>query len=326
MIILKFGIDMGHNNPYDTGASAYKNEDNLIKQVGEKVIRNLVDLGYTVINCTPKTAVSLNDSLFQRVKAANDNNVDVFVSIHFNSGGGTGTEVYADSTDGRKIGERVVSEISALGYYNRGVKDGKRLYVIRNTNATAILVECAFVDSKQDMDMFDSKSMANAIVKGLTGETIPVQTTQTTTASTGNVNESNTNTDRYTNDQGIKIQNILNRLRIRDSNGNSLAEDGIIGEKTTSALKLFQSIVGINVDGTISKNTLKAFQSILDKPILSIGTNNPKPIRYLQWRTGVTVDGVYGSITIQSIYRFQRNNSLVIDGIVGPKTWAAFIG
>ena len=34
------------------------------------------------------------DSLARRVKIANDNNVDVFCSIHFNAGGGQGTETY----------------------------------------------------------------------------------------------------------------------------------------------------------------------------------------------------------------------------------------
>lgn len=299
---MKFGIDIGHNNQFDIGAFGYKNEDNLTRDVGEKVISKLTELGYRVINCTPNSAVSLNDSLFQRVKNANENNVDVFVSIHFNLGGGAGTEVYAASEAGAKIAERVVREISALGYTSRGVKDGSSLYVIRNTNAPAILIECAFVDSKGDMDIFNSENMASAIVKGLTEQ---------------NVSPS---------DYLVKVQNILNRLRIRNSDGDSLAEDGIIGEKTMSALKLFQGIVSIRKTGTADKSTINAFNAILGKPVLTTGTYNPIPVRYLQWRIGAPIDGSFGSITTQSLYRFQRSNSLIIDGVVGPKTWETLIG
>lgn len=34
------------------------------------------------------------------------------------------------------------------------------------------------------------------------------------------------------------------------------------------------------------------------------------------------VDGVYGALTRAEIIRFQRDNGLVADGIVGPRTWA----
>lgn len=36
-----------------------------------------------------------------------------------------------------------------------------------------------------------------------------------------------------------------------------------------------------------------------------------------------TVDGVYGWRTLDAIYTFQNYNGLLIDGIVGPRTWAA---
>lgn len=37
-------------------------------------------------------------------------------------------------------------------------------------------------------------------------------------------------------------------------------------------------------------------------------------------------DGVYGNITQGAVSKFQRNNQLKVDGIVGPKTWAAIFG
>lgn len=38
---------------------------------------------------------------------------------------------------------------------------------------------------------------------------------------------------------------------------------------------------------------------------------------------GVTVDGVFGPDTQQYVKDFQQYNSLAVDGIVGPATWAA---
>ena len=35
-----------------------------------------------------------------------------------------------------------------------------------------------------------------------------------------------------------------------------------------------------------------------------------------------TVDGIFGSKTAQAVRNFQRENGLVVDGIIGPRTWA----
>lgn len=37
----------------------------------------------------------------------------------------------------------------------------------------------------------------------------------------------------------------------------------------------------------------------------------------------VSVDGIFGASTQNAVIQFQRSNSLIADGIVGAKTWAA---
>lgn len=163
-----YAIDIGHNTTYDTGAKGIRKEDDLTKEVGLKVIDRLTKLNYEVINVLPKTATSVRDSLQQRVDKANNAKVDYFVSIHFNAYNGTakGTEVYALSEEGRKMAQKVVDNIAALGYTNRGVKSNG-LFVLVNADAPAILIECAFVDNVEDMSRYNPEALADAIVRGI---------------------------------------------------------------------------------------------------------------------------------------------------------------
>ncbi len=171
---MKFGIDMGHNcPPHDVGASGVRQEDVVIKEVGTRLIAKLAAAGHSVINCTPTSAVSVNDSLRKRANKANSNNVDIFVSIHFNAFQPTskamGAEVYGISQTSQAIAKSVLTEIVKLGFKNRGVKN-TRFSVLVNTSMPAILIECCFVDSQADMDLFDAEKMAEAIKVGLIGD------------------------------------------------------------------------------------------------------------------------------------------------------------
>ncbi|PMB25853.1 N-acetylmuramoyl-L-alanine amidase [Fischerella thermalis] len=169
---MKFGIDIGHNCPPDTGAVGVEKEDKLTKAVGTFLMQKLAAAGHSVINCTPTTAVTVGESLRKRVEKANSNNVDVFVSIHFNAfnGQANGTEVFAISNTSKAIARSVLNEIVKLGFKNKGVKSTP-FFVIKNTSMPAILVECCFCDSKADMDRFNAEKMAEAIKDGLIGDT-----------------------------------------------------------------------------------------------------------------------------------------------------------
>ncbi|NJM71225.1 MAG: N-acetylmuramoyl-L-alanine amidase [Scytonema sp. RU_4_4] len=167
---MKFGIDIGHNCPPDIGAKGIKFEDNLNLDVGNKVIAKLKALGHQVVLCKPTKVDTVEESLSKRCTIANTAHVDIFVSIHFNcfNGQANGTEVYAISEVGKKIAKSVLDEITKLGFKNRGIKDGSKLFVLKNTNMPAILIEGCFIDSPKDMKLYNAEETANAIVKGLT--------------------------------------------------------------------------------------------------------------------------------------------------------------
>jgi N-acetylmuramoyl-L-alanine amidase len=171
---MKFGIDIGHNcPPHDIGASGIKKEDTLTKDVGTRLMAKLSSAGHSVINCTPSSATSVQQSLRQRSDKANANGVDIFISIHFNAFRSTdkamGSEVYAISKTSEAIAKSVLTEIVKLGFINRGVKKSN-FAVLKNTSMPAILIECCFVDSKADMALFNAEKMAEAIKDGLIGD------------------------------------------------------------------------------------------------------------------------------------------------------------
>ncbi|MEH2069908.1 MAG: N-acetylmuramoyl-L-alanine amidase [Nostoc sp.] len=313
---MKFGIDSGHNCPPDTGARGIKVEDNLTLDVGNRVIPKLRALGHEVVVCKPNSASTVRESLSKRCATANNSNVDVYVSIHFNSfnGQANGTEVFATSDTGRKIAKPVLDEIVKLGFFNRGVKSGSHLFVLKNTDMPAILVECCFVDSAKDMNLFNAEAMANAIVKGLIGK-VP----------SGPVNPVPDEEENV--DTTIKrLQQTLNRLKITDKDGKTLVEDGINGSNTKSAIEKFQTIVGVQATGIAGPTTWNAINVILAKRIIRLNHAGGEVIRYLQYRLGVEVDGVYGPQSEAAMKNFQKQNGLQADGIVGPATWQKLIG
>lgn len=180
---MKIAIDKGHLRGKDQGAVAIGNENNMNLATGDKVIAKLKALGHEVLDVISQIGkdITVNESLTQRVSIANNWGADLYVSIHANAGGGHGTEVWIGSESGRAIATRIVNNIAALGYTNRGVKvqgsdSNPHIYVLNYTNMKALLVEQCFVDSQIDMNGWNDESMANAIVAGITGQSVQAAT------------------------------------------------------------------------------------------------------------------------------------------------------
>ncbi|MGG7163463.1 N-acetylmuramoyl-L-alanine amidase [Clostridium ihumii] len=174
---MKIGIDCGHTKyagSSDYGTVGVRPESDLTREVGNLVISKLKQLGHTVINCTVDNCSSLGDSLGRRVSVANNNNLDFYVSIHFNcfNTKAYGTEVFTYGSKNYKQANDILNNLVALGFRNRGIKDGSELYVINSTNCESMLVEVCFCDNQSDMKIYNAEKVANAIVKGLTGQTV----------------------------------------------------------------------------------------------------------------------------------------------------------
>lgn len=174
-VFMKFGIDLGHGVGPDRGAVGAIAEETIINNVGSLVISKLRALGHSVVELRPTTANSINDSLQGRYNKADYYNVDLCVSIHANAGGGRGTEVYTYKAKLVPQAKEVLNNLVSFGFVNRGIKDGSNLAMVKRPKSTAMLIEICFVDTKSDVDLYNSvgiEKIANAIVEGLTGQTV----------------------------------------------------------------------------------------------------------------------------------------------------------
>ena len=166
---MKLAIDIGHNCAPDLGALGIGDEDDMNSKVGHLLAKKLTDKGIIVILTKPRAARSVGLSLQKRVFTANKFKCDYFVSIHHNAFNekAHGVETYAMSPTSSKLAQNILDEIVKLGFYNRGVKNGRHLYVLRATKMPAVLVEGCFVDSEQDMKLWNADQMASAIFSGI---------------------------------------------------------------------------------------------------------------------------------------------------------------
>lgn len=151
------GINCGHtvSGTVGCGAVGYIDESVEVRKVGNILMTLLAEEGYDVVSCTNDYANSTNDNLSKIVNMANAQPLDLFVSIHFNSGGGKGCEVFTYGGKKLEAAQRICDNMEKLGFVNRGIKDGSNLYVVRKSNAPAMLVEVCFVDTNTDVDWSD---------------------------------------------------------------------------------------------------------------------------------------------------------------------------
>lgn len=189
---MRINVHAGHNpaGKVACGAVGLINESTENRRVKDEVVSQLREMGHTVYDCTVDNGTGQKDVLNKIVAKCNAHKVDLDVSIHFNAGAKdekgngktTGVEVliYRASDITRVIGKRVADAIASLGYRLRsdktspepGVKVNPKLAVLKNTKAPAMLIECCFVDDRDDVQLYDYRSMASAIVFGITGRRV----------------------------------------------------------------------------------------------------------------------------------------------------------
>lgn len=286
---MEFGINCGHTKSgAGSGAVGIINESVETRNVGYALIDLLKNNGHSVIDCTIDKAATQNAYLSQAVQLANKQDLDYFISIHFNAGGGKGTEIYTYKGNEYPEALNVCKNISTLGFNNRGIKDGSNLYVIRKTKAKSMLIEVCFVDS-DDVDRYldiGAAKIAEAIYEGITDANNTINVVQPEP------------TPQPTSTQKTSVDDWVKRLQeeLNSQFGAGLVVDGINGPKTLKACPMVKK----GAKGNVTR--------LIQERLNRVGFN-------------LTTDGIFGENTKNAVIVFQRNRGLTQDGIVGKNTW-----
>ena len=272
------------------GAKGILDEVNEVRKVKNALISIMRNAGHTAYDCTDDGGTTPSRNLKAIVSKCNAHKVDLDISIHLNAGGGKGVEVYGYSDSTRDIGSRICSSISGtLGIVNRGFKVSQGLYVLRHTHSKAILVECCFVDSREDASRWNANKCAQAIADAIIGNRAA-------------------SAPQPKHQQGA-VTHISYSQRVKDyqraynaSYGGNLAEDGKKGPKTEAT-----------------------FDRIIIKDMASGYDSHRTMVKFIQSVVGVKADGLFGSDTKAAVIRYQKLHDLAADGVVGKKTIAAMV-
>jgi peptidoglycan hydrolase-like protein with peptidoglycan-binding domain len=286
----KIYINPGHSDK-DPGAVGYETERKLCVAVSQHMN------DYLLANYDCETRVYSNDSLTAVCNDANNWGADLFVSNHFNAGGGDGYEVLVYSQKRVPLGEFFAKQVQAVGQNLRlygaapGVKIRTNLHVLKYTNMPAVLNEGAFVDNLKDIqdwnDDAELKALGIAYAKAA-AEFLGLEKKV--------VNE----------DKPVESYSLVQFVKdVQKACGASV--DGIAGKETLSK----------TVTLSASKNRTHAAVKPVQKRLYALGYTEVGE-----------ADGVAGAKFGSAVKHFQKDNGCTPDGEITArnKTWKKILG
>lgn len=216
----KIYINPGHSDS-DPGAVGHEVE----RKLNVKVSNYQRDYLLANYECEIRMNPGSIDGLSAIAKDANDWGADLFVSNHFNAGGGDGYEALVYSDMRRPLGRLFEKHVKAIGQNSRGVKLRPGLAVLRLTNMPAVLNEGAFMDNKTDIqdwnDDAELKKLGEAYAKA-TAEFLSLPEKKNTSGdSTSTEVKDTADSPEYV----VKID--INNLNIRKGPGKNYDKTGL---------------------------------------------------------------------------------------------------
>lgn len=294
----KIYINPGHSEK-DPGAVGYATERELNVKVSGYMN------AYLLAHYDCQTRVYSNDSLGAVCDDANRWGADLFVSNHFNAGGGDGFEALVYNENRVELGAVFAKYAAEAGQNLRlygaapGVKIRNNLHVLKYTNMPAVLNEGAFVDNQPDIEDWNEdhelrmlgEAYAKAAAEYLNLPKIVAQHSEATSAPSAN------ESGKYTLEQFVRD--------VQAATGSEV--DGIAGEET----------IGNTVTVSAYKNRTHEVVAAVQKRLAALGydiVGEP--------------DGVAGPKFEAAVQAFQGNNHCWVDGEITAcnKTWRKLLG
>ena len=187
---MKIALTVGHSllkNGQTTSAVGLVNEYYYNRELAPYVKKWLEHAGHqvTLIQIPEKTHVSAKQEESYKLTRINGKGFDLVCELHLNCFNKTaqGAEVLYKSESGKRIAQRVQNKLKTQ-FKDRGVKQRTDLYILRDTEPVAILLETFFCDNATDYKKATSlgyDGVAKLIAEGIHGADIKASTTTTTT-------------------------------------------------------------------------------------------------------------------------------------------------
>lgn len=177
-------LDAGHSYASDTGGdpgavNGSYNESEAALSIVNRIGCKLAVLGHTVVYT--RTGGRAKMALSERTNTSNKANADVFISIHLNaadnkSAHGVETLRYSKvGTITKALASTIqASLVNATGFRDRGVKERDDLYVLKHTDAPAVLVEVGFISNDEECKKLFSEHYQEIIAQQIAESTIKV--------------------------------------------------------------------------------------------------------------------------------------------------------
>lgn len=304
----------------------YENEFN--RAAKNKFIEACMRQGFSVYDVKPEL---YDVSVSNRVTRINRQNLTALVTFAYNAyittfNSSSGLEVFYSpsnpkSTESRRLAENMYVElIQGTTQTGRGVKT-LDVGVLSNVNCVSSLIEAGFMTNLREALL-----MINPIFQTEVGEE----------SCHGVCNYLRVNyIPRNTLSNYPLLKNgsrnnfvFLLQFILKNQYNQNIGVDGIFGQRTQNAVRNFQQTNSLSVDGIVGQNTWKTLLTLSPEPLLKRGSRGSYT-RYLQQLLESKmipvsgIDGIFGSKTEKAVRRFQQNNGLTVDGIVGTNTWSS---
>lgn len=261
----KVYIGVGHGGTDPGAVSGSYKESAFALDISTACTAELKSHGVTVMQSRTS---DVTESAAAKIKECNAYNPDIALDIHLNAGGGDGFEIYhsINGGKGKTLAAAIETAVKAIGQNSRGLKtkknsSGKDYFgIIRQTSCPAVLVECAFIDSK-DVQIVDTAAeratMGVAIAHGILkyfGIAIKTDQPSAGTPAPAPAEKKITVelTQLHKGSKGAEVltlQRLLRALGYTDANKKAIEIDGDFGAATDAALKKYQKAHALDADG-----------------------------------------------------------------------------
>ena len=290
---MKIYINPGHSDR-DPGAVGYETE----RRVNVAVSQHMDAYLHTHYLCETRMNPGTMERLAEICKDANSWKADLFVSNHFNAGGGDGYEALVYNQNRVELGKIFEKYVLEAGQNSRGVKIRAGLSVLKNTHMPAIINEGAFVDNLADIQDWNEEAELKKL-----GEAYAKAAAEFLGLERKTAIDATFESEVKPADEGYNLEQFIKDVQ----RATASQVDGIAGPET----------IGNTVTVSASVNRTHPVVAFVQKRLYALG--------YTQ--VGTT-DGVAGPKFDLAVKAFQKDNDCVADGEITAKnkTWRKLLG